>query len=745
MFLAVLLLSFACFSTEHDFLPAHSFVSQLPKFSASQHVQRSLPGPRMQGADSVDIGRLVEFQTKSGDAVLGAVVGADGKKNWKVTTATGREMSIPPRAIRHIVAGSAGVLSGEAVAQFEDSLPVAEEAGLQELWEMALEENSFFSLDELSELLHGDASPRSRYATHLSVGSGVGRMLFRARSPGAYAPRPARDVNALRFQAEAEAARAAAEEALRERVQRTIQVPGMRFDIMAESEAVQADFAALARLGSYAAVDNAETASAEEPTDGRARDLLRRLGRKVSAASAAALLKQLGLWSAHENLDVIRLRAPTDFPPSLLAAADRLATNPPPDPDAARRKDLTHLVALAIDDETTVEVDDALSVESDDGGLQIWIHIADPSRYIALGSALDAEARRRGSTVYLPTGQFFMFPPTLASGSLSLRPDTVSCALSIGLRLDAAGAIAQTSITPSLVRVQRLAYSEVDDLLARFDAGDSIMTPTLDTLRRLEFVSEKRLSWRIQGGCMQAVAPEELPDMNIVARSSADAPDGWDVHVGLGNASRRTGVARRIVTEGMLLAGEAVARYGVDQNIPMAFYGQTRKRELSDKEIDECPPGPCRWWLAVRQMSPSVVTPDPRPHEGLGLDAYIQVTSPIRRYADLALHHQLKAYLRGDALPFPNASELVSLAAEGSQLARLLERRAREYWLQEYLRRHASLPFPAMVLGTSNAKRATYKLLLDDLGAVVDCKSAVKLKLGAKVEVAPDSHGKLTI
>lgn len=696
----------------------------------------------MQAAEPVDVGRLVEFSTKGGSAaVLGAVVAADGKKNWKVVTATGREVSVPPRAISHVVAGSAGMLSAEAVELFAATLPNAEEAALEELWEMSLDEDgASFSLDELSELLHGAASPQSRYATHLRVGSGAGRIFFRARSPGAYEPRPAADVRALRSQAEVEAAREAAEAALRERVQRAVSARAS-FDLPAESEAVQADFAALARLGSYAALDDAEKESAEEPTDAAARDLLRRLGRKAGAANAATLLKDLGLWSAHENLDLIRLRVPTEFPPSVLAAADEIAEDPPPDPDAARRKDLTHLVALAIDDAATVEVDDALSVEVGEGGaVRIWIHIADPSRYVALGSALDREARQRGSTVYLPTGQLFMFPRSLATGAFSLRPDTVSCALSIGLSIDADGAIAQdVIITPSLVRVQRLAYSEVDDLLARFDAG-AAPSPVLDTLRRLEFASSQRNSWRVQGGAMA----DEVPDTVIKARRSAEAPDGWDVEVGVGDA--RTGAARRIVTESMLLAGEAVARYGLDHGVPMAFRAQTRKGELSEEELEDCPPGPCRWWLAVRQMIPSTVAPDPRPHDGLGLDEYTQVTSPIRRYADLALHYQLKAHLRGEELPFA-AGDLVSLAAEGGKLARLLERRANQYWLQEYFRRHAQRDFQATVLGKSNFKdggkyQGGYKLLLDDLGAIVDYKSTEELGLGVTVQVTP---GELTV
>jgi exoribonuclease-2 len=87
-------------------------------------------------------------------------------------------------------------------------------------------------------------------------------------------------------------------------------------------------------------------------------------------------------------------------------AAAALIADPPPDPDARHRVDLTHHAAIAIDDASTTEVDDALSVEwLPDGRPRLWVHVADPGRWLRPGGALDLEARRRGSTMYLPTGE----------------------------------------------------------------------------------------------------------------------------------------------------------------------------------------------------------------------------------------------------------------------------------------------------------------------------------------------------
>ena len=135
------------------------------------------------------------------------------------------------------------------------------------------------------------------------------------------------------------------------------------------------------------------------------------LGRKATEDGARQLLVQLGIWSRHENLELIRSRMPLAFSQEVEAHADAVAADPPPDPDESRRLDLTHLRALAIDESSTVEVDDAVSVEELDGGaIKLWVHVADPSRYIAIGDPVEDEARRRTSSCYLPTGTVPMIP-----------------------------------------------------------------------------------------------------------------------------------------------------------------------------------------------------------------------------------------------------------------------------------------------------------------------------------------------
>ncbi len=94
-----------------------------------------------------------------------------------------------------------------------------------------------------------------------------------------------------------------------------------------------------------------------------------------------------------------------------------LVDSPPPDLDAASRADLSHLPTFTIDDASTTEVDDGLSIEQlPDGTVRCWIHVADPTRWLEAGSGLEREARRRQRTLYFPWGLLPMFPRVLAEG-----------------------------------------------------------------------------------------------------------------------------------------------------------------------------------------------------------------------------------------------------------------------------------------------------------------------------------------
>ena len=153
------------------------------------------------------------------------------------------------------------------------------------------------------------------------------------------------------------------------------------------------------------------------------------------------LLVDLGLWDPHQLASMAGTTWSSGFSPALLEEAERLLElNASERPGDAERIDLCHQRCVTIDDEDTRDIDDGIALERrDDGSQRLWIHIADPGRLIETDSALDLEARRRGSSLYLAKGNLPMFPECLSTGPFSLRARMRTAAWSIWAELNSNG------------------------------------------------------------------------------------------------------------------------------------------------------------------------------------------------------------------------------------------------------------------------------------------------------------------
>ncbi|MEL7228123.1 MAG: RNB domain-containing ribonuclease, partial [Cyanobacteria bacterium J06576_12] len=291
--------------------------------------------------------------------------------------------------------------------------------------------------------------------------------------------------------------------------------------------------------------------------------------------------------------------------------------NPPPDADADRL-DLTHLKVYTIDDESTREIDDGLSLETlSDGRPRIWVHIADPTRWLLPGDDIDLEARRRCTTVYLPTGMIPMFPEALATGPMSLRQGEVCCALSFGIVLSEAGAVEDYDIKASLIKpTYRLTYEDVDEMLELGLKAEPELNAIADWAKR-------RREWRKSQGAISINMPES--SIKVI-----DEEITIDV---LENSQ-----SRQTVAEMMILTGEVAARYGEAHALAIPFRSQPEPELPSDNELLQLPSGWVRDSAIRRCMPRSEMGINPARHATLGLDYYSQVTSPIRRYTDLLAH-----------------------------------------------------------------------------------------------------------
>lgn len=240
----------------------------------------------------------------------------------------------------------------------------------------------------------------------------------------------------------------------------------------------------------------------------QALDILESLGKQKTPESALQLLIDLQLWSKHENIFLRRSSYPNDFPQQVYEVAhsilDRISTNEFIDKDS-QRLDLTHHKIYTIDDESTTEIDDGISLEFLDNGLaRLWIHIADPTRLINPDDPLDLEARRRSTSLYLPTGMVPMFPSELATGPMSLVQGQICPALSFGVVLDEEGAVKDYEIHSTLVKpTYRLTYHDVDEMLTLNIQGE-------EEIIRIAQEAKKREQWRKNNGSVMISMPEAI-------------------------------------------------------------------------------------------------------------------------------------------------------------------------------------------------------------------------------------------
>ncbi len=375
---------------------------------------------------------------------------------------------------------------------------------------------------------------------------------------------------------------------------------------------------------------------------------LRRLGRAQTPESAHDLLLKIGRWRPADNPYPARLGVTTGQP----------AFPVEPLPDEARR-DLTHLLALAIDDEGSNDPDDAISLDGD----RLWVHVADAAALVAPDSPADVEARGRAANLYLPEGVVRILPDWITD-QLALGLQPVSPALSFALAPDSGGDFQLLEIVPSLVRVTRVTYEAAETVLD--DAP----------YRELAAITTRNRARRLAGGAVEI----DLPEVKIRA-----AVDGSVVIRPLPPLR-----SRQMVREAMLMTGEAIGRFAGERGIPLAYTVQEPPQEGARPPGDLAGAGPAAMWAQRRLMQRSRPSTAPGRHAGLGLDVYVQATSPLRRYLDLLAHQQLRAYLRGETpLDVAAVTLRIGTADAIAGAVRAAERLSNQHWTLVYLLQHA--------------------------------------------------------
>ena len=604
-------------------------------------------------------------------AKAASVVRYLGGSEANVSVALGRNRQARIPSDRILLATGLVLSRDEEVESFrQECQALGSDIELSEVWETVGDEAAPMSLDSLAELYWGATlSPAQRVALalHLEQSS-----EYFVRENDRYHARTRASVEEIQTRRRREAQRATVAQALMDQI-----------SLGRLPQPLDSDQAALLqRLRDYAV-------HGEEHVGSRvARSLLEKVagGTRDLQRLCFDLLVGAGVFSPDEPLELHRAGIVKDFPKNVIAEAaaidlERLMAELP-------REDLVALPAVTIDDIEAKERDDALSLEVQAPGpgtagprYRMGIHIADAGALIAQGGALDREADLRMATLYLPEFKIGMLPPDFTHRLGSLDPGETRFAMSLLAQISASGDILSWEVTPSLVRSKAaLTYDEADRALE--DEG----SPWHRMLNDLSQVTQALSSRREDAGAINL----DQPEMSISVEPSGEVK----VRV-----LQRSSPARLLVTELMVLCNTLLAEFCRKEQLPAVYRAQVAPdlaglavatqdgagvpHERATNEAEAT----LRRYLIMKRLTPAEMDLIPAPHGGLGVAAYIQATSPLRRYPDLVMQRQIGHYLSAGKPFYPPetvASVLQRAEVQLREMARLEEERKR-YWFLKYL------------------------------------------------------------
>ena len=390
------------------------------------------------------------------------------------------------------------------------------------------------------------------------------------------------------------------------------------------------------------------------------------------------------------------------FSPQLLEAAEQL----PGYTHVSSRVDYHDAAAFTIDDEDTREVDDALTLRWEGDEILVGIHIADVSAFVTKGDLLDAEAARRSSTIYLPSITVRMFPDRLSTDLASLRVGVPRPAFTVEVRFDKQGNRIGYRIALSTIQVQkRLSYDEADQIIET----DPVLCALRQIAKQLHDARSKR-----------GAITFRRPELKIRVR-------GDEIEITKINPNSSS---RFIVSEMMILANGLAADFASLNSIPVIYRTQEPREALA---VEETPAIEALAFERLRKtFKRSRLSLTPGLHSGLGLSAYTQASSPIRRYADLVTQRQFTAMLTGVPVPYGREEllQILATAEAAEQEIRTIEDRSTNYWLLEYLKRYKrEEPLAAVVLDQKG------NIELQDYYLRGKVSGAVKLQPGETINV----------
>ncbi len=366
------------------------------------------------------------------------------------------------------------------------------------------------------------------------------------------------------------------------------------------------------------------------------------------------------------NIVIHKHDLPHVFPDEVLAEAQSYSETVS-ESDCAGRRDFRNVPTVTIDGETARDFDDAISLRKlDNGNFELGVHIADVSHYVREGTALNDEARLRGTSVYFPERAIPMLPARLSNGICSLNPNLDRLTMTALMEVDARGRVVNYELCESVIRsVERMTYTNVNKVLQGEDEALSARyAPQLGLFKTMEELARILIKMRNERGAIDFNLPEAVFNFDDEGRIA-----------GIHKADRN--IAHRLIEEFMLLANETVAGHFARLAVAAVYrihedpepqrviefaelahsfgYGfpfsdvtphdyQVLSQELSGKPEEKVLAYAMLRSLQRARYAASIK--GDVGHFGLASATYTHFTSPIRRYPDLLVHHTLRGMLR---------------------------------------------------------------------------------------------------
>ena len=416
----------------------------------------------------------------------------------------------------------------------------------------------------------------------------------------------------------------------------------------------------------------------------------------------------LGIWDKDENINLIKMDIPINFPDKVLKKTDEIISCCDNFINDPKRRDLTHLDLITIDSSSTMDYDDAISLEKNEHGYTVGIHIIDVACFIKDNDIIDRNARMRGSSIYMPDYKIPMLPLKLSENFCSLKKGEIRPGISTIVKLNHFFKIIDYEVITSIIKVHKqITYKEANML----NGKDDLIT----TFHKIASTFRKK---RFKSGAIHIM----LPEITIWLKENKE--------IGIFKLNGES-PARVIVSEMMILANFLMAQFIAKHNVPAMFRTQAGPKLKLFNGIE---PSLLLNWMQRKQLSSVIIEPEPKKHVGLGLELYLTATSPIRRYYDLISQRQIRSILGYEqGYLIKDVELMIQILNINIKNVNIIQSKRRKYWIYKHLETIRGTKLQALVL---DSFRDFYIIMIKQY--MVECKlplTGLSLKQGDHIEV----------